>query len=183
MPTQPSRSAWHPPVWWDRRTMSQSHHRASLGVTECIARRSRKIAIMSQECHEMSQKCRDVAACRARSLEFTKRQQLRRLRSTLRHYERDPTGLGGLGRHLDFSNSVFLSQHTPHAEHASGFSQTGISRISLRLSEFRFLGREHGILLDGVRGRAALAGCGVAAAPRLGPLARRRWRRRHRHIR
>ena len=59
-----------------------------------VARRSRKIAIMSQECREMSQECRDVVACRARSLEFTKRQQSRRLRSTLRHYNRIPPDWG-----------------------------------------------------------------------------------------
>ena len=68
-------------------------------VTRCqlsrdVARRSRKIAKMSQECREMSQECRDVVACRAQSLNFTKRQQSRRLRSTLRHYNLIATGLG-----------------------------------------------------------------------------------------
>ena len=58
---------------------------------------------MSQECREMSQECRDVVSCRARSLEFTKRQQSRQLRSrqlrsTLRHYNRIPPdcGVGGV---------------------------------------------------------------------------------------
>ena len=63
-------------------------------VSRDVARRSRKIAIMSQECREMSQKCRHVVACRPRSLEFTKRQQLRQLRSTLRQYNRIPPDWG-----------------------------------------------------------------------------------------
>ena len=42
----------------------------------------------------MSQECQDVVACHARSLDFTKRQQSRRLRSTLRHYNRIPPDWG-----------------------------------------------------------------------------------------
>ena len=77
----------HPPVRWDR---ANDVAVTSLGVTGC----RKEIAIVSQECREMSRECRDVVAWRARSLEFTKRQQLRRLRSTLRHYNRIPPDWG-----------------------------------------------------------------------------------------
>ena len=73
--------------------MSQSRHRTSLGVTGC-RKEIAKDRERSQECREMSQDCRDVVACRARSLEFTKRQESRRLRSTLRHYNRIPPDWG-----------------------------------------------------------------------------------------
>ena len=80
--------------------MSHSRHRTSLGATGCRLGLSqgvsslRKIAIMSQECREMSQECRVVVACRARSLEVT---------SVNSHVDldqrcditQDPTGLGG----------------------------------------------------------------------------------------
>ena len=82
-----------PPVRWDRRTMSQSVHRTSLAVTGCrkeIAKDRDNVAKMSRDVA----RCRNVVACRARSLEFTKRHQSRRLRSTLRHYNRIPPDWG-----------------------------------------------------------------------------------------
>ena len=82
---RPPSTACHPPVRWDRRTMSQSRHRTSLGVTGCrgkeIAKDRDNVARMSRaRCRKHVEMSRDVVACRARSLEFTKRQQSRRLR-------------------------------------------------------------------------------------------------------
>ena len=77
--------------------MSQSRHQTSLGVTGCrkeIAKDRDNVARSDvARCRknvEMSWR----AGCRARSLEFTKRQQSRRLRSTLRHYNRIPPDWG-----------------------------------------------------------------------------------------
>ena len=80
------------PVRWDRRTMTQSRPRTSLGVTGCrkeIAKMCRKNVARDVARIEM---CR--GACRSRSLNFSKRQQSRRLRSTLRHYNRIPPDWG-----------------------------------------------------------------------------------------
>ena len=53
----------YPPVRWDRRTMSQSRHRTSLGVTGCrkeIAKGRDNVARMSRDVARMS-RCRGVS--------------------------------------------------------------------------------------------------------------------------
>ena len=53
----------YPPVRWDRRTMSQSRHRTSLGVTGCrkeIAKDRDNVARMSRDVARMS-RCRGVS--------------------------------------------------------------------------------------------------------------------------
>ena len=82
-----------PPVRWDRRTMSQSRHRTSLGVTGCrkeIAKDRDNVARMSRDVARMS-RCRGVSLKIVRDLEFTKRQQSRRLRATLPTLQQNPS--------------------------------------------------------------------------------------------
>ena len=106
----------HPPVRWDRRTMSQSRHQTSLGVTGCrkeipkdrdkgqcrknVARFRKNVARMSRDFARMS-RCRGVPRKIVRV--HTKRQQSRRLRSTLRHNDnrigiRIPTDWGVIAK-------------------------------------------------------------------------------------
>ena len=85
------------PVRWDRQTMSQSVHRTSLAVTgyrkrqKEIAKDCDNVARMSRDVARMS-KCRGVSRKIVRVHEASR--QSRRLRTTLRHYNRIPPDWG-----------------------------------------------------------------------------------------
>ena len=84
---------------------------------------------MSQECREMSQECRDVVACRARSLNFTvKRQQSRRLRSTLRHYNRIPPDWGVTCRVLSRISCIQLHGPVPAGAVLLGYGKKSLQK-------------------------------------------------------
>ena len=95
----PPRTPQPPSPRWDRRTMSQSRHWTSLGVTGCrkeIAKDRKNVARMSRDVTRMS-RFRGVARkiVRVHNITQDERQQSRRLiRSTLRHYNRIPPDWG-----------------------------------------------------------------------------------------
>ena len=135
--------ALHPPVRWGR-TMPQSRHRTSLGVTGCRKeRRERSRQCRIEECRlrcgarmsTVERSCRGVSRATARSLEFTKRQQSRRPRSTLRHYNKIQTdwrvtarALGTVGITKDAHGATVCTDEPRSASGAVGTPQ----QVSMR---------------------------------------------------